>query len=194
MSHPRGMAGSANASAGDGRFCLGRGVLCVAGGSSNYWGQGFSPRGEKSRFVLPADFRGTVKEASGGQRILCLDKHHKHPCLVGFGLSRAETFADQIAHEERVALERREEFDPDMRAAQLFGFLRVSFDDSGRFVLPDHLGEQAAIGDALYFHGGGSHFTVWSPEVLFEMGAGWEAAKATCRALMAEAGAKGRRK
>jgi len=161
---------------------------------SSYWGQGFSPRGEKSRFVLPADFRATVKDASGGQRLLCLDKHHRHPCLVGFGLSRAEAFAQQIAHEESVALQRGEDFDPDMRAAQLYGFIRTSFDESGRFVLPYHLGEQAAVGDALYFHGGGTAITIWAPDVLFSMGAGWDSAKATCRALMAEAAVKGKRK
>lgn len=166
----------------------------MAGVPSNYWGQGFSPRGDKSRFVLPADFRGAVKDASGGQRILCLDKHFKHPCLVGFGLSRAEGFAAQIEHEEQVALKRGEDFDPDMRAAQLFGFIRTGFDESGRFVLPEHLGEQASVGDALYFHGGGGTFTIWAPEVLFTMGPGWDSAKATCRALMAEAAGKGRRK
>ena len=68
----------------------------VTGGPSNYWGQGFSPRGDKSRFVLPADFRATVLAASGQSPTLCLDKHHKLPCLVGFGLSRAEAFADQF--------------------------------------------------------------------------------------------------
>lgn len=153
---------------------------------SKYWGQGFSPRGEKSRFVLPADFRGTVRAASGDQRILCLDKHHKLPCLVGFGLSRADSFEAQILHEERVALERREPFDPDVRAAQLFGFVRTSFDESGRFVLPEHLAEQAEVGDALYFHGGGTNFTIWAPDVLFAMDAAWDSVKASCRANMAE--------
>lgn len=161
---------------------------------SEYWGQGFSPRGEKSRFVLPSDFRAAVRDASDGQRVLCLDKHHKLPCLVGFGLARAKGFGAQIAHEEQVALQRGIEFDPDMRAAQLFGFIRTSFDDSGRFVLPDFLGEQAEVGEALYFHGGGASFTIWAPEVLFAMGPGWESAKATCRALMADAAAKGKRK
>jgi len=161
---------------------------------SSYWGQGFSPRGEKSRFVLPSDFRQSVTDASGGKRMLCLDKHHKHPCLVGFGLSRAETFMDQVAHEERVALERREDFDPDLRLAQLGGFARANFDESGRFVLPDHLGEQAGVADALYFHGGGVFFTIWAPEMLFEMGAGWDSVKASCRAHMADHAAKGKRK
>ena len=46
-----------------------------------YWGQGFSPRGEKNRFVLPTDFRSKVKESSGNNRILCLDKHAKLPAM-----------------------------------------------------------------------------------------------------------------
>ena len=41
---------------------------------------------------------------------------------------------------------------------------------------------------------GGSHFTIWAPEVLFTMGAGWDSAKATCRALIADGGGRGRRK
>ncbi|WP_062786364.1 division/cell wall cluster transcriptional repressor MraZ [Novosphingobium capsulatum] len=166
----------------------------MAGAPSNYWGQGFSPRGEKNRFVLPADFRATVKDASQGQRLLCLDRHHKFPCLTGFGLSRVETFPARIAREEEMAFKRGDDFDPDTRAAQLYGFLRASFDESGRFILPDHLGEQASVNDALYFHGGGEFFTIWAPEVLFTMDSGWGSAKATCRALMAEAAQKAKRK
>jgi MraZ protein len=166
----------------------------VADFPSNYFGNGFSPRGDKGRFVLPTDFRSPVQAASDGAQILCLDLHAKLPCLVGFGLSRANGFAAQILHEERVALERGEPFDPDERAAQLYGFLRTKFDDSGRFILPEHLAEQARVGEALYFHGGGSHFTIWAPEVLFTMGPGWDSAKATARALMAEGGGRGRRK
>lgn len=162
----------------------------VTGMPSKYFGQGLSPRGDKSRFVLPVDFRATVLSASGNSPILCLDKHHKLPCLVGFGLSRAEAFEDQILHEERIALERGEAFDPDERAAQLYGFIRTKFDDSGRFVMPDHLAEQASVGETLYFHGGGSHFTIWAPDVLFTMPSGWDSAKATCRALMAESGGR----
>jgi MraZ protein len=166
----------------------------VAGAQSQYWGQGFSPRGEKNRYVLPADFRQTVRNASAGQRILCLDKHHKHPCLVGFGEARAEAFAGQIAHEERVAIERGEAFDADERAAQVSGFARVSFDESGRFVLPEHLGEQIAVEEALYFHGGIHQFTIWAPDVLFTMGPGWDSVKSSCRAKMAEYAAKAARK
>ena len=42
------------------------------------------------------------------------------------------------------------------------------------------------------FHGAGSFFTLWSPEELYRMGAGWEAAQAACRALLAEGGKRKR--
>jgi MraZ protein len=161
----------------------------VAGGPSSYTGQGFSPRGEKGRFVLPSDFRSEVKASSDGQRILCLDKHDRYPCLVGFGLSRAEAFAAQLDREEQNAIARGQDYDRDLRAMQLYGYVKVSFDDSGRFILPDHIAGLGGIGEALYFHGGGAFFSLWNPETLFTMGAGWEAAQANCRALMADGGA-----
>lgn len=169
------------------------GVFGVAGGPSNYVGQGFSPRGEKGRFVLPSDFRADVRDASEGQRILCIDKHHRLPCLVGFGLSRTQQFAADIDREEEKALRLGLDFDRDMRAAQLYGFHRASFDDSGRFVLPDHLAELGQVEDGLFFQGGGTQITIWNPRILLEMGSGWEAAQAGCRAKMADM-AKGKRK
>ena len=177
-----------------GGLCVVAGVRGVAGAQSQFWGQGFSPRGDKNRFVLPADFRPKVKAASDGERTLCIDKHHNHPCLVGFGTSYAETFEEQIDKEERNAIQRGEEFDRDVREAQLCGFATVSFDDSGRFVLPEHLGEQASIKEALYFHGGLRKFTIWSPEVLFSMVPDWDSAKSSCLAKMAEQAAKASRK
>ena len=167
----------------------------MAGGHGSYTGQGFSPRGEKGRFVLPSDFRSEVKSSSDGQRVLCLDKHDRYPCLVGFGLSRSEAFAAQIDREEQNAINRGQDFDRDLRAMQLYGYLKVSFDESGRFILPEHLGTLAGIDGALYFHGGGAFFTLWNPETLLGMGAGWEAAQANCRTLMADAasGKRGRK-
>jgi MraZ protein len=160
----------------------------VSGGPNSYAGQGFSPKGEKGRFVLPADFRASVKSSSDGQRVLCLDKHDRFPCLVGFGLSRDREFAAQLDREEEIAIARDRDFDRDLRSLQLYGYLMVGFDESGRFILPDHLAGLANIGEALYFHGGGAFFTLWNPDQLFAMGAGWEAAQANCRALMADGG------
>ena len=159
----------------------------MTGGPSKYWGKGFSLRGDKSRFVLPTDFRATVLTASDNVPTLCLDSHHNHHCLVGFGLSRAEGFEAQVAHEERVALERGERFDTEERLGQISAFHRTKFDESGRFTLPDYLADHAKVTDGLYFHGGSTYFTIWTPDMLFAMGPGWDGAKANCRAQMAEA-------
>lgn len=159
----------------------------------SYRGQGFSPRGEKGRFVLPPLFRRVVKESSDGQRILCLAKHDRWRCLTGFGLSRMDDFARQIDREEEAAISRGEPYDRDLRSSQLYGFAEVPFDDSGRFVLPDHLAELGKLEGQIFFQGGGPFFTIWDPEVLLGMGEGWEAAQAAARALIAEQDAKARR-
>lgn len=166
----------------------------MTGTPSNYRGQGFSPRGDKNRFVLPTAFRAAIREASNGLPVLCLDKHHKLPCLVGFGLSRADTFPALLDREEAKAIAQGTEFDRDTRGGQLFAYYEVGFDDSGRFILNDSVAEQAGVTDALYFHGGGELITIWAPEVLFTMDSGWDSAKAKCRALMSETAAKAKRK
>ena len=158
----------------------------AAAAFSGFSGQAFSPAGDKGRFVLPPLFRNAVKDASDG-RVLCLDKHPKFACLVGFGLSRMDELEAQLDREEDRS---GPEFDRDTRAAQLFGFARVPFDDSGRFVLPDHLRMLGGIDDALFFQGGGRSFTIWNPAELMKMSDDWAAAKAACVQFQAEAKSK----
>lgn len=159
-------------------------------GAISYSGQGFSLRGEKGRFVLPPQFRKTVRESSDGNRTLCLGKHERWNCLTGFGLSRKDALYAQIDREETLAAQRGAEFDRDLRQLQLFGFTEVPFDDSGRFIMPDHLLELGKVADGLFFSGAGSFFTLWNPVELARMGSGWEGAQAACAMLAAEAGGK----
>lgn len=154
----------------------------------SYSGQGFSLKGEKSRFVLPPQFRKTVRESSLGARTLCIAKHERWNCLTGFGLSRKDDLASQIDREEMLAIQAGRDFDRDLRAMQLYGFSEVPFDESGRFVIPDHLLKLASLEDALFFQAAGGFFTLWSPDELAKMGAGWEGAQAACANLATEAG------
>ncbi|GGA08262.1 hypothetical protein GCM10010923_18080 [Blastomonas marina] len=162
-------------------------------GGGKYSGQGFSLRGEKGRYVLPPIFRKAVKDSSEG-RILCLAKHERWNCLVGFGLSRRLELEAQLDREERIAIDRDRDFDRDLRAMQLFGFAEIPFDDSGRFVMPEHLAGLGKLDEDIYFQGAGSFFTLWNPEQLYDQGEGWEGAQAACRALAAEAAAKAKAK
>jgi MraZ protein len=154
-------------------------------------GQGFSSRGEKGRYVLPPEFRKAVAESSGG-KVLCLAKHERWKCLTGFGLSREGELEMQIAHEEERATRLGRDFDADLRRIQLFGFKKIPFDDSGRFILPEHLAGLGGLTGDVFFQGAGSFFTLWNPDELYRMGQGWEGAQAACRALADESG-KGKR-
>jgi MraZ protein len=167
----------------------------AAGQPFSFHGTGFSLRGEKGRFVLPPTFRRLVKDASNASRALCLAKHERWPCLTGFGTSRLDDFPAQVDREETAALARGADFDRDLRLAQLHTLNEVPFDDSGRFVLPEHLAQLAGLEGEAYFNGNGPFFTIWNPAALMKMGAGWEPMQAACRALAAEAGAgtRGRR-
>lgn len=157
-------------------------------------GQGFSLLGEKGRFVLPPDFRKAVRDSGQGERILCLAKHPRWKCLTGFGLSRVDEFESELDREEDVALERGLDFDREERAQQLYGFAKVPFDDSGRFILPDRYFRLGGLSDAAYFQGGGKQFTIWNPAELAQLGSGWEDAQEACLDLAAQAAtAKGRK-
>lgn len=157
--------------------------------SGGYSGQGYTLRGDKGRFTLPPAFRKAVAHSSD-DKLLCLTKHERWSCLVGFGLSRQGELMAQVDREEANAIARGQDFDRDTRQSQLFGFTRLPFDASGRFVMPEHLIKLGKFKDGVFFQGGGSFFTVWNPAELYKMGDGWENAIAACRMFEAEA-AKG---
>lgn len=158
-----------------------------------YSGQGFSLQRDKSRFVLPTQFRGTVKESSG-RAVVCFAKHDRWDCLTGYGLSRVDEFDQLIREEQANAIQASLPFDAEKRSHDLYRFYEVPFDGSGRFVLPEDLVSLANIGDQLYFSGAGRSFTVWNPEELYKMDDGWAAAQTSCRNLAARELTKVRRK
>ena len=157
-----------------------------------YNGKGFSLRGEKNRFVLPASLRKDVVASSGGERILCLIKHDRWPCLIGFGLSRIDLFDSILDREEEKATRLGKDFDRDARSMLLWGYEEVPFDISGRFVLSEDLSDMGKIGDEVFFHGAGEFLTLWNPDELYAMGDELAAAQASCRKWQADA-AKGRK-
>ena len=165
----------------------------MAAKPDNYDAQGFALRGEKNRFALPPDFRNAIVERSG-ERVLCLAKHEKWNCLTGFDLSHAARIEQTLAEEEERAFKFNRDFDRDLRAMQLYGFTRVPFDASGRFILPDFLSDLGNFGDAVYLHGLGETFTLWNPEELETMGDAFAGARATCRNMHQAALAKAKKK
>jgi len=166
----------------------------VAKAPSGYRGQGFSPRGDKGRYVLPPAFRNAIAPTERDPRTLCLVKHDRWNCLMGFGLARTETFEELLDREESNAVALRKEFDREMRSTKLWSFVEAPFDASGRFVLPEHLGKLCSIDQGICFLGGGSFFTLWAPAQLYAAGDEWASQQALCREMEADAAAKGKRK
>jgi len=156
--------------------------------ASGYSGQGFSPRGEKGRYVLPPDFRKAIAPDENSPRVLCLAKHDRWGCLNAFGLDRTDGFDALIDRAEESALRLGKEFDRELRSMQMWNFTRVTFDASGRSIRPDHLADLCDIDGGIGFLGGSPFFTLWSPKVLYGMGAGFEGQQAIIRKLEADAG------
>ena len=166
----------------------------MAGQPFIYSGQGFSLLRDKNRFVLPNQFRGTVRESSA-KDVLCLAKHDRWDCLTAFGLSRVGEFDQQIRDEQAQAIQSgNKDFDAEKRAFDLYSFYEVPFDGSGRFVMPEDLFSLAGIEDQLYFQGAGRFFTVWNPEKLYAMDPSWAVAQTACRNLAGKEMAKARKK
>src|SRR5687767_8765418 len=105
-----------------------RGHEDVAKAPAGYSGQGFSPRGDKGRYVLPPAFRNAIASGPKDDRTLCLAKHDRWNCLIGFGLVRTESFESQLDREEGNAVKLGKDFDRELRSTQLWSFTEVSFD------------------------------------------------------------------
>ncbi|MDE2597298.1 MAG: division/cell wall cluster transcriptional repressor MraZ [Sphingomonadales bacterium] len=130
--------------------------------------------------MLPAEFRKAVRDSSGGERILCLQVHPELKALIGFGLSREDELDAQLEREEENALKRGEPFNRMLRSSQLFGFSKIPFDDSGRFVMPGRFIKGANLGEKLFFQGAGSDFIIFNPDELMALGNEWAHAKMGC--------------
>ena len=166
----------------------------MAGALHSYSGQALTLLGDKGRYVVPPDFRRIVKESSDGNRTLCLAKHDRWDCLIGFGLSREADLEKELDREQDAALRLGRDFDRELRSLDIYGFERIPFDESGRFTMPDFIKSEGQIDDTLFYRGAGQFFTIWNPDVLFEQGDEFRALKAVCKSLLASSDAKGKRK
>ncbi len=160
---------------------------------SEFSGQGFSLRGEKGRYVLPAEMRNPLATASG-ERVLCVGRHESWPCLVGFGTDRTQHFEEILNEQRDEARANGDKFDRALRSGQLWSFKKHAFDASGRFVLNPSSVKLGKIEDRIYFHGIGDVITMWNPDILMGLGDEFDFFKVYCEQEMEEALAKGRGK
>jgi len=137
-------------------------------GAFAYSGSAISAIDDKGRLSVPAFLRKNLVDSSDG-RTLCLGTHEKWDCLVGFGLSRKADMLTEIDKQWEAAIARGESFDKDAAGARKFSSLQdLSFDASGRFILPPQLREIGNLEGNVLFHGIGTTFCLWNPQTLLD--------------------------
>jgi MraZ protein len=139
---------------------------------------------------VPSFLRKDLIASSDG-RSLCLGTHEKWDCLIGFGLSRKADLLAEIDKEEAIAVTRGEPYDRDAAGARKFSSLQeLSFDASGRFVLPPMLQSMGNLDGNVIFHGIGNVFCLWNPQSLLDTPADVPVDKRMVEFHLKEAGKK----
>jgi len=113
----------------------------------------------KGRVSVPAPFRAAIGQSSF-QGIVVFQSHTS-PALEGFSWDQLEKMS--------AALDSYDMFSQahDDLAMTMFGnAVPLSFDSTGRVMLPPELREFAGIGESAAFVGQGRKFQIWSPEAL----------------------------
>lgn len=155
-----------------------------------YSGSGISAIDDKGRLSVPAFLRKDLIASSDG-RTVCVGKHEKWDCLVGFGLSRKIDMLADIDREENNAIARGADYDRDLASFKKFHSIKdLSFDASGRFGLPDGHRAMGGLKDQVIFYGTGLTFCLWDPQVLLETTAAIPVDKDEVRRLVDELGKK----
>ncbi len=111
----------------------------------------------KGRISVPASFRASV--ASDKFSGVVLFRSFTNNCIEGMSMSRMEQLA---AATDKMGVFDRE---LDDLSAMLFADARpLSFDSTGRIIIPADMLTHAGIRDSAVFVGRGNSFQIWSPE------------------------------
>ena len=118
----------------------------------------------KGRVGIPASLRGTL-ERNGEGRTLLIGMKRGGLCLTGTDLGQSQADYTSLLRAEERALDAGLEFDVDAQARRIFGMTEeLSFDTSGRFILPPFFRAKAGLTTEAFFLGVGARFEIWNPD------------------------------
>lgn len=153
-----------------------------------YAGSGVSTVDAKGRATIPAELRDSV-QASSGANTVCISRHAKLPCLIGFGGAERLKLRTDIELQWGSAVGRGDDFDRELAGATASSIFETNFEASGRFVLSPMLRHFGKIGDRAFFFGATTHFMLWNPDIfLAEAPAGFNAVKEELEYWLAQSG------
>jgi MraZ protein len=129
-----------------------------------YAGSGLSSVDGKGRATIPAELRDSVQESSEGN-LVCLARHAKLPCLIGFGRTERQKLRADVEAQWQGAIARGDEFDRELAGITASSIFETAFEPSGRFVLQPMLKHFGKIEERAFFFGATSHFMLWNPDI-----------------------------
>jgi MraZ protein len=125
----------------------------------------------KGRLSVPAFIRGVVERRSDARAVV-IGAHEVDPCLTAYDRGYA-----RILHQENERRRLQEEAAGGhaashyARARRTFGAVEdVSYDPSGRILLPPLMRRKGKIEDLALFVGVGGTFEIWNPYLALESG------------------------
>lgn len=126
----------------------------------------------KGRLSIPSFIRSVVERRSDARAII-IAPHEVDPCLIAYDRGYARNL--YVENERRRLLEESQSGDGDAvhfrRARRTFGLTEdVSYDPSGRIILPPMMRRKGRIEDLALFVGVGGTFEIWNPHVALEHG------------------------
>jgi MraZ protein len=144
-------------------------------------GFGLASVDAKGRVALPVEFRAPI-QGNAGARQFFIDTHPADPCLVGYERTWRDEYHARLDERERTLTEAGEEIAYNVKRRFMGGTL-ITFDDAGRFFIPEYHVMRAGIEDAAFFHGWGRSFEIWNPETLLATDGADEEMRAKCAFL-----------
>lgn len=129
-----------------------------------YGGSGLSNVDGKGRTTIPSEIRKSVETSSAGNMV-CVARHPKHKCLVGFGRMERTKLRSDIERQWDSAISRGDEFDRELAGITSSSIFETVFEPSGRFVLHPMLKHFGGIDGQLFMFGATTHFMLWNPEI-----------------------------
>ena len=123
----------------------------------------------KGRVSVPAFIRSVVERRSEAKAII-IGAHEVDPCLTAYDLNYARNLYNENER-RRLAEETADPRAHFSRARRTFGAIEeVSYDGSGRIILPPMMRRKGRIEDLALFVGVGGTFEIWNPQLALASG------------------------
>ncbi|WP_373487078.1 division/cell wall cluster transcriptional repressor MraZ [Blastomonas sp.] len=134
---------------------------------SGFFGSALTSIDPKGRMAIPASFRNPIIYGSKGDSVVMFSFNAEAQCLQGSGTERVNALVEHMQRRELTAFENGENFRTEVVGGPRFtSTFPVTFDGSGRLILPRMLVALAKIEKQVFFAGNGSDFSVWGVEHL----------------------------